>query len=274
MADSRMPEEFYEVVAHHLPPGEPVGPQGGRPRIENRVVLKVLWYVLATGCRWNDVPPDMGCSGETARTRLIEWEQLGVWARVHLDMLRLLRRDGELETQTAIVDSVQVRALGGGEKTGPSPVDRRKPGTKYTFVVNRQGVPLGVRVTGANASDQQQIEPLLREKFPPIAGRAGRPRTHPQRVYADAGYDSQSNRNILRCLGIEPFIRRRGAPHGSHLGRVRWVVERTISWIKGLRRMRVRYDRLDEAIVAWASLAMSIINFRIWHHDLATSAPH
>lgn len=35
MADSRMPDEFYEVVAHHLPPDEPVGPKGGRPAVPN-----------------------------------------------------------------------------------------------------------------------------------------------------------------------------------------------------------------------------------------------
>lgn len=91
MAECRMPEEFYdEIAAQHLPPEEPVGPQGGRPPIRNRVVLKVIWYVLRTGCRWKDVPPEIGCSGETARTRLIAWEAVGVWDRLHLGMLRLL----------------------------------------------------------------------------------------------------------------------------------------------------------------------------------------
>ncbi len=92
MADSRMPDEFYEVVAHHLPPDEPVGPKGGRPTVPNYTIMRVLWYVLTTGCRWRDVPPEMGCCGETARLRLELWEEIGVWERVKLDMLRLLRR--------------------------------------------------------------------------------------------------------------------------------------------------------------------------------------
>ncbi len=197
----------------------------------------------------------MGCSGETARTRLARWEQAGTWARIHLDMLRLLRRDGELEHETAswstrrragardgelehetaVVDSVIVRAHGGGEATGqgidPSPVDRGKPGTKYTLVVDAGGAALGVRVTGANASDQKRILPLVREEFPAVAGKPGRPRRKPVRVLADAGYDSESTpvttasrrrlrqrvdagydsestRNVLRCLGIEPLIRK------------------------------------------------------------------
>lgn len=268
MADCRMPDEFYEVVAHHLPPDEPVGPDGGRPRVPNRTVMDVLWYVLSTGCRWRDVPPQMGCCGETARTRLRDWERCGVWSRLHVDLLGLLRRDGELEHETAIVDSVLVRAHGGGEKTGPNPTDRRKPGTKYTLMVDRGGAPLAIRVDGANASDHTQVLPLVALQFPQVGGRPGRPRQTPDELYADAGYDSDATRGLLRCLGIEPHIRRRSAEHGSGLGKVRWVVERTISWLKGLRRLRVRYDRKDEVIEGWKSLAMSVITFRLWHHDL------
>lgn len=56
MATARMPEEFYDVVAHHLPPQEPAGPRSGRPRVPHRVALRMIWFVLATGCRWEDVP--------------------------------------------------------------------------------------------------------------------------------------------------------------------------------------------------------------------------
>lgn len=268
MADSRMPDQFYDIVAPHLPPEELPDRRGGRPRASHRVVLKVIWYVLTTGCRWRDVPLEMGCSGETARTRMVEWEEAGIWDRVHLEMLRLLRRDGELEHETAVVDSVIVRARGGGDQTGPSPVDRGKPGTKYTPMVDAGGAALGIGVAGANASDHTQILPVIREEFPEVTGRPGRPRKKPERVVADAGYDSETRRRALRGLGIEPVIRKRGTEHGSGLGTVRWVVERTISWIKGLRRLRVRYDRSKTTMGAWASLAMIVINFRIWFHDI------
>lgn len=268
MSEAQMPQEYYEIVAHHLPPEEPVGPDGGRPQIKNATALRVIWYVLSTGIRWRDVPPEMGCSGETARTRLRDWETLGVWDRVHMDLLRLLRRDGKLEHDTAIIDSAQVRAFGGGDQTGPSPVDRRKPGTKYTLMVDRNGVPLAVRLAGANRSDQREILPIIQEEFPEVGGQPGRPKTKPDEVYADAGYDSETTREVLRCLGIEPFIRKRGEPHGSGLGRVRWVVERSLAWLKGLRRLRLRYDRSETVIHGWATMAMSVINFRLWHNDI------
>jgi transposase len=257
-----MPEKFYEL-AHPLLPVEPeVGPQGGRPVVRHYTVLKVIWFVLVTGCRWKDVPRELGCCGETARTRLQAWERAGHWDQLHKLMLTMLRQKDELHLETVIVDSTQVRAFGGGEATGPSPVDRRKKGTKFTLLVDREGVPLVVRAAPANRSDQVEILPAVLD-FPQVPGKPGAPRLHPEKLYADAGYDSDATRSILRWLGIEPHIRKRGSDHGSHLGRVRWVVERTISWIKGLRRMRVRYDRSGTTIDAWTTLAAAVVCLQI-----------
>ena len=263
MADARMPEEFYELARPLLPPEQEVGPQGGRPPIGHYEVLKVIWFALVTGCRWKDVPRELGCCGETARTRLQEWERAGIWDQLHLRMLIMLRQTNQLHLETAIIDSTQVRAFGGGDATGPSPVDRRKKGTKFTLLVDRDGVPLVLRAAGANRSDHREILPAV-ESFPHVPGKVGRPPTHPQELYADAGYDSEATRSVLRWLGIEPHIRRRKNEHGSHLGRVRWVVERTLSWIKGLRRMRVRYDRSSVSIDAWTSVAAAVICLNIF----------
>ena len=77
MADARMPEAFYEVVVSLLPPEKEPGPQGGRRAVGHHTVLKVIWFVLVTGCRWKDVPQEIGCCGETGRTRLQAWERAG-----------------------------------------------------------------------------------------------------------------------------------------------------------------------------------------------------
>ena len=54
MATGLMPVEFFEVVKPLLPEDKPVGASGGRPRILNEVALRVIWYVLTTGIRWQD----------------------------------------------------------------------------------------------------------------------------------------------------------------------------------------------------------------------------
>lgn len=65
----------------------------------------MIWCVLATGCRWEDVPPEMDCSGRTAHRRSWDWENTGVWDHLHVDRLKRLRRAGELEHQTVIVEA-------------------------------------------------------------------------------------------------------------------------------------------------------------------------
>jgi transposase len=267
MADARLRDEFYDLVGHHLPPEQPVGPKGGRPRVTHRVALKVIWFVLVSGCRWQDVPTELGCSGRTAHRRLRAWETLGIWDRVHADLLRLLRKEDKLDPNVVVIDSVIVRAFGGGEETGPSPVDRRKAGSKHTLMVDRHGVPLAIHTAPANASDQRQILPIVMD-FPKVGGKPGTPKELPDDLYADRGYDSNGTRGLLAWLGIEPHIARRRTEHGSGLGKVRWVVERTISWLKGLRRLRIRYDRLAVIQEAWNTLAASVICFRLLHDSV------
>jgi transposase len=266
MAHARMPDAFFDIAVHHLPPEQPVGPRGGRPGVSHYLVLRLLWFVLATGCRWEDVPPELGCSGMTAHRCLRRWEEMGCWDRLHADLLRLLRQADKLDPDLVIVDGVMVRAFGGGEQTGPSPVDRRKRGSKHTLLVDRHGVPLAIHTAPANASDHRQIIPLVLD-FPKVKGKPGRPKELPDALYADRGYDSDSTRWLLAWLGIEPHIARRRTPHGSGLGKVRWVVERTISWLKGLRRLRIRYDRLGVMQDAWDTLAACVICFRLLHDD-------
>jgi hypothetical protein len=58
-------------------------------------------------------------------------------------------------------------------------------------------------------------------------------------LVAGRGYDHDKYRRLLRERGIRPVIAERGQPHGSGLGIFRRVVERTISWPHGFRRLRI-----------------------------------
>lgn len=59
--------------------------------IPHEVTLRFVYYVLTTGIRWRDVASETRCSGETARKRLIEWEECGALGQIHAELLRLCR---------------------------------------------------------------------------------------------------------------------------------------------------------------------------------------
>jgi transposase len=57
-------------------------------------------------------------------------------------------------------------------------------------------------------------------------------------------------------------IARRGIEDSTRLGRVRWVIERTMSWLLDFRRLALRYDRSETTITALLSLACALICHR------------
>jgi transposase len=144
------------------------------------------------------------------------------------------------------------------KKTGPNPTDRGKAGSKHHLLTDAGGVPLASLVTGANAHDVTQLVPLV-EAVPPVRGKPGRPRRRPQRVQGDRAYDSQAHRRELQQRGIEPVLAKRNSKHGSGLGKHRWVVERTISWLHQLRRLRTRYERRDHIHEAFLTLGCIVV---------------
>lgn len=57
-------------------------------------------------------------------------------------------------------------------------------------------------------------------------------------------------------------IARRGIEAKTHLGRHRWVVERTISWVLRFKRLGLRYDRSEATLLPLLLLAVTLINLR------------
>ncbi|NNN34413.1 IS5 family transposase [Streptomyces sp. S3(2020)] len=146
-------------------------------------------------------------------------------------------------------------------KTGPSPVDRARTGSKHHLITEGHGIPLAISLTGGNRNDVTQLIPLI-QAVPPVRGRRGRPRQRPVALYADRGYDHDKYRKQVRALGITPVIARRGVEHGSGLGVHRWVVEQTFALLHWFRRLRIRWEIRDDIHKAFLRLACSIICWR------------
>nr|WP_199236079.1 IS5 family transposase [Micromonospora sp. S4605] len=234
----------------------------GRKPLDDRKVLCGVLFVLYTGIPWEYLPQELGFgSGMTCWRRLRDWNDAGVWQRLHEVLLGKLRAAGQLDMSRAVIDGSHIRALKGGPKTGPSPVDRRRPGSKHHVITDAGGIPLAATLTGGNRHDVTQLLPLV-DKVPRIKGIRGRPRQRPGRIYADRGYDFDIYRRQLRDRGITPVIARRGTGHGSGLGARRWVVEQTIALLHWFRRLRIRWEIRDDIHEAFLTLACAIICWR------------
>jgi transposase len=137
---------------------------------------------------------------------------------------------------------------------------------KIHLVCDRNGIPLGVALSGGQRSDHAFVEQALDDVS--IPQRRGRPRTRPELLMADKGYDSRAFRQYLRSRGIGSNIPMRALPEGKKrrqrgpkpgfdrkLYKERNIIERLIGWLKQCRRIATRYEKNANAFLAMIKVA-------------------
>ena len=87
---------------------------------------------------------------------------------------------------------------------------------------------------------------------------AGRRRGRPGKLHTDKAYDSKDNRAYLRQRRITPRLAGRGVESSTTLGRHRWKVERSRSWLSCYRRLQVRWERDSARLLALVLLACAL----------------
>jgi transposase len=85
--------------------------------VDDRRALAGIVFVLKTGIPWEFLPQEMNCGcGMTCWRRLRDWNDAGVWRRLHRVLLERLNTADKIDWSRAVVDSASIRALHGGKK--------------------------------------------------------------------------------------------------------------------------------------------------------------
>src|SRR6266851_226263 len=168
MARPLVSDELWELIEPLLPKVKRRYRYPGRKRLDDRKVLSGIVFVLQTGIPWEYLPQEMGCgSGMTCWRRLKEWQEAGVWQRLH-ELLLVKLNEADL-------------------------------------IACGRGSPLAVSLTGGNRNDVTEMIPLV-DAIPPVRGRRGRPRRRPKKLYGDRAYHSREGRRELRRRRIQAKI--------------------------------------------------------------------
>jgi len=128
-------------------------------------------------------------------------------------------------------------------------------------VTDADGIPLVVRTGPANQPDAELALEML-DAIPACAGSKGRPRRRPEAFQGDGAYGIKAiiakvvQRRIRSLLAPYGKARTR---HGSGLGKTRYVVERSLSWMSNFRRLKLCYERFGEHFQAFHELAAGLI---------------
>src|SRR5438876_5881899 len=86
----------------------------GRKPFDDRYVLQGILFVLHSGIGWEHLPQELGFGcGMTAWRRLRDWQEAGVWERLHAALLTELHAAREIDWSRAIADSSHVQVKRG-----------------------------------------------------------------------------------------------------------------------------------------------------------------
>ncbi|MBP2055201.1 transposase [Streptomyces griseochromogenes] len=98
----------------------------------------------------------------------------------------------------------------------------------------------------------------LQSRHDPDRGR----RYKPRKLHADKAYDQPDLRKWVRGKRIGVRIARKGIESSERLGRHRWVIERTMSWLSGYRRISPRCERNPRNYLGFLGLAAALCCYK------------
>jgi putative transposase len=263
-----IPDPMWRRLKELLPPEKEPGTPG-RPPVPFRTVLNGILFVLRTGCHWNAVPSTFG-SGSTCHRRFQQWTGMGVLEALVERMLRLYDELRGIDWTWQAADAKTLPAPLGGESTGPNPTDLGKSGTKRHLLIDGRGVPLSVHLSAANRHDLKSLADLIGEGKLLAKERKEPTGDEPQHLCLDKAYDAEEADELLDELGYTGHIKRQGEADEDAESGVgepvyparRWKVERSISWLNNMRKLRTRWEKKAENYRGLWLLAIALTIYR------------
>lgn len=230
--------------------------QGQTFRIHQpRNLCNALFYLNKTGCQWRMLP-DGFPPWQTVYYHFRRWTKKGLFTRLTDALRRCVRIKAgrKASPSLAIIDSQSVKTSHMGGVRG---FDGGKlvKGRKRHIVVDTLGLLLAVLVHPAQESDGQKAPHVLKRlvgKVPLL-----------EVVLADQGYEGTPAGLVWRYFGwLWHVVRRAEGQRGFVVQAKRWIVERTLAWFGGYRRLSKDYEYLPEVSEAMVQLSAIRIMIR------------
>jgi len=111
---TKIPDELWDEIITVLPKEKPENTVG-RPIVPYRKVLDGILYILRTGCQWKMLPSEFG-SGSTCHRRFQEWNNLDVFKKTWVKLLKSYDDAVGINWTWQSIDSISIKSpLGGGD---------------------------------------------------------------------------------------------------------------------------------------------------------------
>lgn len=249
---SDLTDEQWELVESLLPEPHWDGRKEKHPR---REIVDAILYVVRTGCSWRQLPRDFP-PWQTVYWYFARWEAQGVTERIQRVLRQRIRRsEGRTDDPSAgVMDAQSVQGSDTvGRDTRGYDAGKKINGRKRFIITDMLGLLMAVMVRPASVQDRAGATTMLLRLYLTSGCRV---------VFADQGFSGRLTGWARRTLGIGLYIVVKPAgQRGFQVQPRRWVVERTLAWLLGHRRLARDYERYpatSEAMIRWAAINLML----------------
>lgn len=231
----------------------------GRPSLAPKRALNGIYYLLKTGIHWKAIPKCFGSASAIHRffTKLVS---VDFFQKIWFKELYIYDKKHGLKLSKQAMDCAHRKSPLGYEKSGNSPVDRRKLGSKISVVSEEKGIIIGLAVGSSNQHDST----LFIETMLSIPKFLNQPRY--KEMNLDSAYDSELVKtglfNFYYVPKISPNQRRKKERPPNPIGYSRWFIEPVHAWMNKFRAISVRYTKSAKNYLAYAQFAAANIIFK------------
>jgi putative transposase len=221
----------------------------GRPRkVDLRLVVDGLRYLVRTGCQWRNVP-------STYEKKSVlwyyfdKWKRDKTWSKILFKLVGLRRVQLNRCEQPSLgaIDSQSVKIAPLISEDKGIDGNKKVNGRKRNIIVDTQSLPLSIGVSAANENDGKEgvkLLPDLQKNYPSV-----------QNITADATYrktfeNAASDINIQVEISQKPESQQGFVPQKN-----RWQVERSFAWLNFYRRLAKDYEKTTTSSITMIEIA-------------------
>jgi putative transposase len=235
----------------------------GRPPANAKKMFRAIMYILWSGGSWRSLPKGLGAKS-TVHQYFLEWTRAGLfeklWGTIALDAAA----EGSIDSNLQMIDGTHILTVYMPTNiSGFSYKYKNKRGMTISILIDAQGIPISIELSSANTHDSQLLEGTLSQSVIEEVESSGKT------ILGDSGYIGKNQENVAEDFGFEPNFRPRQDQKKNYPkkkmkinSKNRWMVERTISWIKNMRRIRSCYEKSLEAFRGFCQLSCAYVVFR------------
>ena len=218
-----------------------------------RIILNAIFWINNTGCQWRNLDSKYPV-WQTVFYHFTKFKERGIWEQIQdsLVVSERERQGKEASPSLVAIDSQSVKKVQFVSiETG---IDGNKyvNGRKRTIIVDKLGLPISVKVTAANISDN--LAGIL--AIDKLKGKA----PHLKKVAADKGYKQVFKEYVETSYEwVVEIAQKPESSKGFVPEKNRWQVERSFSWLNLRRRLFKDVEKTIESAEAMLEIAFTSI---------------